>query len=146
MSIEIPQDLLKQLDEIRDSGIVDMLDIAAIQKIAYEKQQYHLIIWLHFNKENYRAGISKGFKGIKTELNSCEISTCRNFQSCINTGYFLCLENRKITKELTLDIAKKYITFEKDGTAIMDSISIRAELKRLGLTSINLGLEKILNL
>jgi len=64
MSIEIDDEILKQLEEIRLSGETNMFDFHTVHRLAYDRKYYDLVIWMDNNKEKYWKGIRKGFKPI----------------------------------------------------------------------------------
>lgn len=43
----------KQILEIRETGLTNMFDIKAVQKIAYEMDFYELVCFLEEEKESY---------------------------------------------------------------------------------------------
>lgn len=45
-SVEIPRVIFEQLEEVRILGETNMLDYAAVQRIAHERDLHALVLWL----------------------------------------------------------------------------------------------------
>lgn len=43
----------EQILAIRDSGVINMLDIYGVQRIAYERDFYELVLFIEENKQSY---------------------------------------------------------------------------------------------
>ena len=50
----------EQILEIRDTGLTNMFDINAVQRLAYERDFYDLILYLEDNRKEYVQFIMTG--------------------------------------------------------------------------------------
>lgn len=59
---KIPDDILKMIMAVRETGEVNMFDTASVQQIAMEQEQHELAIWLaeDENAEAYASFILTG--------------------------------------------------------------------------------------
>ena len=51
--VKIDKVSLDQLMEIRDSGLTNMFDFHAVQRLAYERDFYELVCWMEEHKNEY---------------------------------------------------------------------------------------------
>ncbi len=50
----------EQILEIRDSGVTNMFDVTMVQRIAYERDFYELVLYLEEHRKEYVHFILKG--------------------------------------------------------------------------------------
>ncbi len=50
----------EQILAIRDTGLTNMFDVVAVQRIAYDMDFYDLVIWLEDNRKAYNRFILYG--------------------------------------------------------------------------------------
>lgn len=54
------QTILGQLQAIRDSGVVNMFDYRAVQRIAFERNYHELVLYIEDNPKRYATFILTG--------------------------------------------------------------------------------------
>ena len=62
MAVKISKEVLEGILAIRDSGLTNMLDYHAVQRIAYEMEFWSTVNWMTNNKKLYAEGIFEGFE------------------------------------------------------------------------------------
>jgi hypothetical protein len=50
----------EQILAIRDSGLTNMFDVNMVQRLAYEREYYELVLWLEGHKKEYAHFILTG--------------------------------------------------------------------------------------
>jgi hypothetical protein len=43
----------EQILAIRDSGLTNMFDVNTVQRLAYERDYYELVMWLEYHRKEY---------------------------------------------------------------------------------------------
>jgi hypothetical protein len=59
--VKVSERVLADLDQIRTSGEINMMDRNGVQMIANEESMYELVIWIQENPKLYGMGIFEGF-------------------------------------------------------------------------------------
>lgn len=59
--IPVPQDVYDALEDIRESGVVNMFDRKAVQYHADQNEAYALVCWLEKHPVLYHVGVFNGF-------------------------------------------------------------------------------------
>ena len=49
----MPDKVREQILAIRDTGLTNMFDISMVQRLAYERDFYDLVLWLEDHKKEY---------------------------------------------------------------------------------------------
>ena len=62
MTIKVPKEVLAGLEEIRESGLTNMLDYHQVMRLAFDMRHYVLVDWMNDNKKLYVKGIFEGFE------------------------------------------------------------------------------------
>lgn len=52
----------EQILAVRDTGLTNMFDVPAVQRIAYDMEFYDLVVWLEDNRKAYSRFILYGDK------------------------------------------------------------------------------------
>ena len=60
--VKIPAKVFETLEEIRESGAINMLDYYGVQRIAYDIGRHDTVVWLQDNKKLYIGGVFEGFE------------------------------------------------------------------------------------
>jgi hypothetical protein len=58
----VPVDVLEGLEAVRQSGRTNMLEVSAVQLIAYQLGYHGTVLWIEDNEERYAVGIFHGFE------------------------------------------------------------------------------------
>lgn len=64
MAVEVPREVFEGLERVRVGGRSNMLDRPAVQRLAYENEDYAAVLWLEDNKELYAQGVFEGFEPV----------------------------------------------------------------------------------
>lgn len=70
--VKINKTALEQLLSIRDSGVTNMFDFNAVQRIAYEDGSYELVTWMEEHRNEYGRLIIYGAEDEEAESNDEE--------------------------------------------------------------------------
>jgi len=62
MAVQVPAKVHQQLEAIRQSGEINMLDRNGVQFIANREEYYELVVWIEDNRDAYAQGIFHGFE------------------------------------------------------------------------------------
>jgi hypothetical protein len=62
MKVQIPTTVFEQLEAIRQSGEINMLDRNGVQVIANNLDFFELVCWIEDNRKDYAEGIFRGFE------------------------------------------------------------------------------------
>lgn len=46
MAVKVPRNIYEQLEDVRSSGEVNMMDASGVQAVAYDRGHYNLVNWL----------------------------------------------------------------------------------------------------
>lgn len=60
LSVEEQEQILEQLEKVRQSGRINMCDAIGVQRIAYEMDLYQLVVFIEENRESYSTLILTG--------------------------------------------------------------------------------------
>lgn len=60
--VRVPQAVLDAIEDVRDSGLTNMMDRTAVQRIANDLEHYETVIWLEDNRKLYAEGLFRGFE------------------------------------------------------------------------------------
>lgn len=52
--------MLKQIEDIRQSGLANMLDFYTVQRVAFERNHHELVEWMENHKSEYAQLIFTG--------------------------------------------------------------------------------------
>lgn len=63
--VKIDKTSLEQLLEIRSTGLTNMFDFHAVQRLAYEMGSYELVTWMEEHKNEYGAFIMYGAEDVE---------------------------------------------------------------------------------
>ncbi len=55
--VQVPEEVLEGIEDVRSSGRVNMLDRPGVQLVASELGHHGTVLWIEENKESYAAGI-----------------------------------------------------------------------------------------
>ena len=64
---ELQEVLKKQITEIRDSGLTNMLDANAVQRLAHEQDFHELVCFIEEHRDRYSKFIFSGDENLLTE-------------------------------------------------------------------------------
>ncbi len=59
--VKVPEKVLEEIMEVRDTGQTNMLDRGTVQVVADSLGFYSLVNWIEENRQDYRRGIMRGF-------------------------------------------------------------------------------------
>ena len=60
--MEVPKDLLKELESVRRYTRVEVLDIPTLQYVAMERAKPSLVQWINKHGREYSRGLLDGFR------------------------------------------------------------------------------------
>ncbi len=60
--VKVPEKVLEEIMEVRDTGQTNMLDSGTVQVVADSLGFHSLVNWIEDNRKEYRRGIMRGFK------------------------------------------------------------------------------------
>ena len=66
-AIGVPEQVLEDLKEIRESGKLNMFDYHGVMRIAHNNDIHETVLWMHDHKKEYGRGIFQGFKALAPE-------------------------------------------------------------------------------
>lgn len=62
--VKVEKKVYDQLEEIRESGEINMFNCRGVMEIARNKRYFHLLDWLDKNRNQYLQGVLEGFEAI----------------------------------------------------------------------------------